>query len=407
MAGSRVLAAWRSGPSKHDLEQRLAMPMTLAALPHDGLWLHAASVGEVRALVPLARALRPRLNQPASLVTTSTITGRALAEKELGVSVRLAPLDGAGPLHRFMTTVRPRLHVVVETEIWPLRFSLLASQRIPLALVSARLSERRWPTYRRLSGLYARALDAITLLCPASEEDAERFSALGVSRSRFGPIGSLKWDAAAAPFDVHELTRLANTLGVDRSRPWLVMGSVHPGEGLSLLAALAGGTAGAALPCGVLLAPRHLDRFAPELQRVEQSGWRVHRASSGPAPPHTDVIVLDALGLLARVYSLATAATMGGTFVDVGGHTPLEAAVAGCPLVAGPYRDKQSDLCAPLASAGALVPVASVAAAAEVLRGWLKDDVARRRAGEAGRAVVAEHRGVSDRISVAVSELWR
>ena len=85
----------------------------------------------------------------------------------------------------------------------------------------------------------------------------------------------------------------------------------------------------------------------------------------------------------------------------------MEAAVAGCPLVAGPYRDKQSDLCAPLASAGALVPVASVAAAAEVLRGWLRDDVARRRAGEAGRAVVAEHHGVSERISVAVSELWR
>jgi 3-deoxy-D-manno-octulosonic-acid transferase len=157
----------------------------------------------------------------------------------------------------------------------------------------------------------------------------------------------------------------------------------------------------------VLLAPRHLDRYSSELERLERSGWRVHRLSKGAAPAGTDIIVLDGLGLLPRVYPLAAVALMGGTFVEIGGHSPLEAAVAGCPLVAGPYRDKQSDLCAPLAAAGALIPAATIAEAAAHVRTWLRDDMARRRAGDAGRAVVVQHRGLSDRLSDAVAELWR
>ncbi len=406
-AGGRVLAPWRRGASRLDLQQRLALPPTLAGLPSEILWLHAASVGEVRAMAPLSRTLRARLGQPATLLTTSTMTGRALAERELGLMARLAPLDGPGPVQRFLAATRPRLHLIVETELWPLRLSQLAARGVPVALVSARLSEKRWPTYQRLAGLYARALDAVTLVCPASSEDAERFAALGVPASRFGPLGSLKWDAALDPPQAGEVASLAAQWGVDRSRPWLALGSVHPGEGHALLTALAGGSVGAALPCGVLLAPRHLDRYASELERLERSGWRVHRLSKGAAPAGTDIIVLDGLGLLPRVYPLAAVAMMGGTFVEIGGHSPLEAAVAGCPLIAGPYRDKQSDLCAPLAAAGALLPVATITEAATQVLAWLRDDTARRRAGDAGRGVVVQHRGVSDRLSAAVAELWR
>lgn len=410
-SGARLFSQGLRGSRQADWRERLALDQALHALPERALWWHAASLGEVRAVLPLAAALYDLTGPSAAIVTTSTSTGRALAERSWPVaraaSIRLAPFDSHGPLRRFLSATNPCAHVIVETELWPQRLALLAQRRVPVVIASGRISTRRWPTYRRLGALYSPVIGSLAMVCPASNADAERFVQLGLDRARLGPIGSLKWEAAPAPPSREEAEALAGQCGIDRARPWIVFGSAHPGEVLPVLRALAAGRLGGPLPCGVLLAPRHLDRYAAELEALERTGWRVHRASLGAAPSGTDLLVLDGLGLLPRIYPLAAAAVLGGSFVPVGGHTPLEAAAAGCPLVAGPYRDQQTELCEALRTVGALVAVEHTDDAARQLRGWLDDPTAAAAAGRAGQAALRAHQGIAARIAAAIAPLWR
>ena len=384
------------------LDQRLArgeLP------PPGGLWLHAASVGEVTALAPLVDRLRAALPPGGLFLTTSTETGRARAAERCGAPVLLAPLDAPRVVHRFLERARPRGHVIVETELWPVRLRALARLGVPVALVSARLSPERFPRYRRARALYGPLLRGLDLLAPASREDAGRFLALGARAGHLGPIGNLKWDAVPSPAPEGELEELRESLGIARSRRWVVLGSVHPGEAAAVAAPLLARADG--VPAGVLVAPRHpqrFDRLASELAAAGLSPWR---ASAGPAPPGTTTILVDRMGVLARLYGVAEAALVGGTLVPVGGHSPLEAAAAGCPQVAGPHVEHQRDLVAPLERAGALVRVTDARHAAEVLSRWLTDPSLRDRAGRAALSEVERRRGHADRLAACVLELLR
>lgn len=390
--GSRAWAVFRPGAPGRLLHERLALASTLREIAAGGPWWHAASVGEVRALIPMSRALNWN---PAALITTNTATGRAIAEANWPARVRLAPLDAAGPVDRFLSAVDPPWHLTIETELWPVRFARLCERGASIVIVSGRLSVARWKQYQKLQRIYAQLLSQVQLVCPATPEDGERFVALGLPADRLGPVGSLKWEAASAALAAHEIDQLADQLGLDRTRPWLALGSVHPGEALVLLDALA---AGGALPCGVLLAPRHHERFARELAAIRARGWRVHAISQGAAPADTQILVLDRIGILPKIYSLTRVAVLGGSFVPVGGHTPLEAAVAGCPIVAGPFTEKQAELCAPLRAAGALFDTADPHDAAARIRTLLADPSP----GVAGIEVVARHRGVAIQLAAAV-----
>ena len=155
----------------------------------------------------------------------------------------------------------------------------------------------------------------------------------------------------------------------------------------------------------LLIAPRHPERFDELAAELERTGLRLHRASAGTAPAGTRAVLLDRMGVLPRAYPLAAAATLGGTFAPVGGHSPLEAAAAGCPLVSGPHDHAQADLIEPLAAVGALVRCASPASALSQLRSWLSDPAARLAAGEAAQHEVAARRGVARILAAAVREL--
>ncbi len=385
--------------ARRDLAERLATGEALEELPRGAIWAHAASMGEVRALASLARALVEAGETRPFFVTTQSGTGRRLA-RELGFASQLAPADQPTVLRRFLGALEPPLHLVVETEIWPWRLSLLRGLRVPTAIVSARLSLRRWPSYRRLRGLYGAALSEVTLLCPASEGDRDRFAALGVPAACFGPVGNLKWDAAPPPPDPLAIQALRSELGLDPALAWIVLGSCHPGEAAPF-ATLAAGPERSAL----LVAPRHPERFDELAAELQGAGLSVHRAAAGTAPAGTRAVLLDRMGVLPRAYPLAAAATLGGTFAPVGGHSPLEAAAAGCPLVSGPHDHAQADLVEPLADAGALVRCASPASALAQLRAWLNDPAARLAAGEAAQRAVASHRGVARILAAAVRGL--
>jgi 3-deoxy-D-manno-octulosonic-acid transferase len=418
-AGTLLYGAWRAvgatvataarighagrGRTAADLAERLALdpPATGAERP---IWLHAASVGELAPLAALAAALRRAGCDAPHVVTTSTTTGRTRARRELDPDARLAPLDARRPVDRWIAATRPRLHVVVETEIWPVRLAQLWRAGIPAALVSARLSPERWPRYHRARSLYDRCLGQLALLAPASAADRQRFLALGLPPGAVGPEGNLKWDAAPEPPAPADQQALRAELGLDPAVPWVVLGSAHPGEPGPLLEALLA-RLGGTLPCGLLVAPRHPARFDEVAAELEAVGVPLHRASRGPAPPGAQVVVLDRLGVLARVYPLAAAAVVGGTFVPVGGHSPLEAAAAGCPLLTGPHRTHQLDLVEPLEAAGAAACTATPTEAADVLARWIEQPDERAAAGRAARAEVDRRRGIADRLAATLRGL--
>ncbi|MBP7147399.1 MAG: 3-deoxy-D-manno-octulosonic acid transferase [Acidobacteria bacterium] len=403
-------AAWRVAAAmtgRHararELGERLALAPALAGLPRGAMWLHGASVGEVRALAPLAAALRRARGDLDLFVTASTPAGRERATEELRLPAVLAPLDAPGPVGRFLDQLSPRLHVVVETEIWPQRLAALERRGIPAALVSARLSAARLPRYRRLAPLFGPALASFRMVAPAGAADRERLLELGVPAQRLGPEGSLKWDSAPDPPEPAGNAGLARELGLDAGRDWLVLGSAHPGEAGPLLLALA--REEPARAAGLVVAPRHLARVGQIAAEIEAAGFAAHLASAGPRPAgDARVLLVDRIGVLPRLYPLAAAAVLGGTFVPVGGHTPLEAAAAGCPLICGPHAEAQIDLVEPLARAGALLRVDDAGGAARALAAWLADPAARARAGAAGRREVLARRGTAEQLARAVLE---
>lgn len=387
-----------------NLEERLARPAALSGLPRGGLWLHGASVGEIRATRPLVEALVASRPDLPLMVTASTVAGRDRARKELGLASRLAPVDADRPLNRFLDTVAPRLHIFIETEIWPNRLLQLQRRGIPAALVSARLAPEKVGRYRRLSAIYGPAISRLSLLAPASPADQARFALLPGAPQKTGPIGNLKWDAATPPPAAEECSALAGELGLDVQRPWLILGSAHPGEAYDLIRATEH-QLGSERRVGWLIAPRHPDRFAGEMDKLAALPGGIWRASAGPGPRDASRIVLDRIGLLPRVYPLGTAALLGGTFVPVGGHSPLEAAVAGCPLVSGPHIQHQIDLVEPLAAVGAVVSVSTIPEAAAVFARWITDQGSAAAAGAAARAEVSSRRGHAGRLAAAVLEL--
>jgi 3-deoxy-D-manno-octulosonic-acid transferase len=406
--GAGVVRGWARSRGKDglaaDLGQRLARDPGLEELPRGAMWLHAASVGEVRATAPLARALRQRRPGLELVVTTATRTGRRCAEQELGAPARLAPWDAAGPLRRFLRALRPRLHVSVETEIWPLRLRRLQRAGVPCALVSARISAGRAPRYRRAGALFRPALRGLALVAPSSVADRDRLLALGARLEALGPEGSLKWDACPEPPGEAATEELRSELGLERSRAWVVLGSVHPGESGPLLAELLSRT-GDEMDWGALVAPRHPARFEDVATELAGLPVPVHRASTGPAPADARVVLIDTLGVLPRLYPLARAAFVGGTLVPVGGHSPLEAAAAAVPISIGPHHAQQGDLLAPLEQAGAARVGEGAAAAASALARWIRDPDEAAAAGARARAEVDRRRGLSEPLAESLLEL--
>ncbi len=395
----RGLLATRGQADRADLRERLVLG-DVPLPPGDGplAWFHGASVGEMAALEPLVRELVARRPDLRVLVTAQTRTGKTRATR-LTRFARLAPLDATGPLRRFLSATRPSLHVVVETEIWPRRLALLGKDGVPAALVSARLAPEREERYRRLRGIYRPALARFRLVAPGSEADRERLLRLGLPEDRLGPVGNLKWDAVPLPGPEAEARAraLLAELGLDPGGPVVVLGSVHPGEPAPVLAALARARGDA--PWLAVVAPRHPERFDRVAAELAAAGFPPHRASVGPAPPGTRVLLLDRMGVLRDLFPAARAALLGGTLAPVGGHSPLEAAAAGCPVVSGPHVHHQEDLVATLAAAGALVREEDATGAGRLLARWLDDAAARETAARAARETVARHQGVAARLA--------
>ncbi|MEK8090792.1 lipid IV(A) 3-deoxy-D-manno-octulosonic acid transferase [Thermithiobacillus plumbiphilus] len=354
------------------------------------IWVHAVSVGESLAAVPLVQALRARYPEHPILMTTVTPTGAEVVQQRLKGLVRhvYAPYDLPFAVRRFLKRNRPLLGIVMETEVWPNLYHAAACLRVPMALVNARLSDRSSKGYRRFIKLIGPALRDLALIAAQSEDDAARFRALGAGNVYV--TGNLKFDLPDQSESFVQGRALRRAWG---GRQVWVFGSTHEGEEALALDVLDG--LRTRFPDLLLvLVPRHPQRFEAVAALIEARGLSFVRHGRKEVPQsHHAVLLGDTLGELSGFYAAADVVTVGGSFVPVGGHNVLEPAALGKPVSFGPYMHNFREIRAKLLAADAGIEVPDAQALQRRLQDWLAQPQAAQAVGANGMAVVDANRG--------------
>jgi 3-deoxy-D-manno-octulosonic-acid transferase len=370
-----------------------------------GVWVHAVSVGETQAAQPLIKRLlgEPRA-QPVT-VTTTTPTGSVRVGELFGDQVFhvYLPFDLPWAVDGFLERVRPRLLIMVETEIWPNLLARCAAHGIPTLLANGRLSARSARRYARLDGFTRETFAAIGAVAAQTEADAQRFVALGTPADRVRVTGSMKFDMAIRGSVKEQAEVLRRDWGTDR--PVWVAASTHEGEEEAVLEAHRHVLT--AVPEALLvLVPRHPERFERAAQLVRRAGLTMARRTERSAvTAGTAVFLGDTMGELPVFLGAADAAFVGGSLVDIGGHNVLEPAAFGVPVVFGPHMHNFVAISELLLAADAARQVSDAEGLADVVLRWLGDASERARIGENGRRVVEANRGALDRTWQLVVEL--
>lgn len=373
------------------------------AAPVDGgppsAWLHAVSVGEAIAAVPLVEGLR-RLHPELPLVmTTVTNTGAQIVrDRFAGLAThRFFPLDLPWVVRRVAASINPAFLICMETELWPNTLRALASRGIPVMIANGRISDRSFRRYRLVRRFMMSVLADVRVFAMQSDEDARRIIALGAHPERVVVTGNIKLDATVAdPAGAVDLWR--RLLGLSPEQRVWIAGSTHAGEEDVVLEAHR--AAVAECPELVLvIAPRHPERTDEVLALLERRGWPAIRRSELPfavtstATPVPPVVVLDTVGELATLYAIADVVFVGGSLVPVGGHNLLEAAQRRKPILIGPHVGNFRESTGLLESVGAALVVRDASELSRELRRLLADSDLRVKVGDAGYEAVASRHG--------------
>lgn len=335
------------------------------------VWVHAASVGETNAVLPLVGRLTAA--GFAVLFTSTTLTSAGVAAKALpkGAVHQFAPLDIGGFVDRFLGYWRPELAIFVESELWPNIVRRLSARQTPLVLVNASLSERSFRGWQRFAGFAGDVFGKIALCLAQTDEEAARFRALGAPDVRV--TGNLKFDVPLLAADPAALALLKSSIG---DRPVWVAASTHEGE--EGFVADAHRLVRERQP-GLLtiLVPRHPQRGDAVRALLEARSLKVaQRSQANPLTPETDVYLADTLGELGLFYRAAPIAFLGGSLVPVGGHNPIEPVRLGAAVLHGPYVHDQTMLFGLLDNVSPLPPIADAAGLAELVARLIGDPAA-------------------------------
>jgi 3-deoxy-D-manno-octulosonic-acid transferase len=372
------------------------------------VWLHAVSVGEVLAVSRLVSELDKGLPGFQVLVSTTTRTGQKLAQERFGANrVFYCPLDVPWAVRAYLKAVNPRMLILAETEFWPNLLDGCFRRGIPVAVVNARISDRSWPRYRMFRRLWGPLLGKLSRVLAQSEVDAERLIAIGCQPERVTVSGNLKFDVRAA--QEAEATRQLKALGLGLR--FVVAGSTLEGEEAALIETwprLLDGDPNLAL----VLAPRHPERFGVVEALLERSGFAWCKRSTWkgvadnalkPLVPGK-IVLLDTIGELASIYSIAVVAFVGGSLLPAGGHNPLEPAQFGVPIVMGPHYANFRAITDDLRAHNA-IQIATRDELAQTLAGLLTDVTAARAIGSRARQVFEQQAGATDRTLRALEEV--
>ncbi|MEO8734938.1 MAG: 3-deoxy-D-manno-octulosonic acid transferase [Edaphobacter sp.] len=381
--------------------------LRLAVEGREVVWVHAVSVGEVMAATQLIREIGAARPELLIAVSTTTATGQRLAKQRLPeLPVFYLPLDFGFVVRRYLRVLRPRMLVLMESELWPNLIEQCAKAEIPIAVVNARVSDRSLPRYLRLRRLWRPLLEKISLYLAQSAETGERLVRIGVPVERIRVTGNLKYDLREG--------RESSLVAMLRAQlptgaRVVVCGSTLEGEERILLAAWP--EVLAAEPGAVMvLAPRHPDRFDAVAAIIREAGFTAVRASEFRERPRMlvagNIFLLDTIGDLAAVYSLGAVAFVGGSLVAAGGHNPLEPARFGIPVLMGPSFENFREIVEVLQARDAIW-VVPAAVFADTLVDMLRHTNETRAMGERGREIFESQAGATARTVQALRELLK
>jgi 3-deoxy-D-manno-octulosonic-acid transferase len=372
-------------------------------------WLHAVSVGEVNIALKLANALRAVEPQLHCVLTTTTTTGFALANKNAPawVEVMYTPLDYWLIMRRAFRVIKPTRIVLIEAEVWPNLVAVAHACRIPTILVNARLSPRSERRFRRFRFFVAPTFRLLDLVCAQEPEDVDRWAVLGIARNRIRPIGSIKYDP-----DGHDQTSEAQgkaqpAIGRGHNgRPVLFGGSTHRGEE-EILANLFVRLREQFPSLRLFIAPRHVERLREIRAKLAALPMRVTLASELASSPESDAdcIVLDTTGELQVWYAIATIVFVGKSLTAQGGQNPVEPIIAGKPVVFGPHMENFAALAKTLVSKKGAIQIQDADSLELAIAELLRDSEARQRLVQRAREVLSSHQGATARAAALIHEL--
>ncbi|MGZ4810137.1 MAG: 3-deoxy-D-manno-octulosonic acid transferase [Thermoanaerobaculia bacterium] len=375
---------YRSKPGEHDV------------------WLHAVSVGEVLAARTVVAAILRQRPQTSLVVTTTTITGQAQARRLYpDATVTYFPFDFAFAVRRFLDHHRPRVFATMETEIWPNVTRLSRDRGTRLILANGRISDRSFPRYRAMRFVVGRILRRYARILAREETDRKRFVAIGAPEAIVETSGNVKFDYEPDETPLEIAPQLRAIIG---DRHVLVLGSTMEGEDEALLPEIESLLRDANV--FVIIAPRKPERFELVAGLLTTTSLRfVRRSAIGSATIAADVLLLDTIGELARIYRFATAAFIGGTLEPFGGHNPIEAAAAWVPVCFGPSMSNFREIAEVFLRNRAAEEVRTAADVVAFARRMFEDPAARKEIGERARSTVQQNRGASVRTAQRIVEL--
>lgn len=394
-----------------NLAQRMGyLPVSFNLDGDDSIWIHAVSVGEAltaRAILPDLRRLYPGLR---IFVSTTTLSGQQIARTRLQDvdAVFFFPFDLPPFVNRTLRLVRPKLFIMMETEIWPNLLSACRRQGVRTLLVNGRISSRSYPRYKLARRFFRHVLTDVDRFCMQSDESARRIVQIGADPARVVVTGSLKFEsldlsAAAAGRGAGRVLRFFR---ISPGRPVLIAGSTMKGEEALVLQAFS--AVRREWPDALLvLAPRKPERFGEAEALARAEGMSVSRRSALPvdAEPRTAVVVLDSIGELAHLFQVASLVFIGGSLVDHGGHNILEPAAHGKPILFGPHMQNFAEIAEAFVASHAAIQVRDAGELAEACVRLIGDPVERARLGAAARAMVEANRGAKPRTLEAIAQL--
>jgi 3-deoxy-D-manno-octulosonic-acid transferase len=399
---------FRRGGYRRNFGQRLGF---YSAESGEGLrgkhptWIHAVSVGEIMIALKLAeelRTLRPGLK---CVLTTTTTTGHALAEKSAAewMQVLYAPLDFWPVMRRAFRVIAPQRIVLIEAEVWPNLVAEARKRQIPVVLANARLSPRSEHRFRRFRFFVTPTFRQLDLICVPSSEDAERWKKLGVKSARIDAVGNIKYDVSNPRHSSGEVQRLIQT---EATRPILFGGSTHPGEEKILIDAFC------ALRCEfpelfLVLAPRHVERASEIEAELRSRNLRsIRRSAVSKGVEGSDCLLIDTTGELPDWYEIATIVFIGKSLTAHGGQNPVEAISARKPVIMGPHMENFASLAKQLIAENGAVCVQDLPELIDTALRLLRDAAAREQLVTNAIRVLQPHREATARTAALIEDIF-
>lgn len=399
-----LFQAIKTGKHYKGLKERLGYysPATPAWLEKGKpIWIHAVSVGEVMAASTLVPLLKDRYPGLPLLISTVTETGNRVARERIpDALVIFFPLDWRCIVERCLERFRPRLFLLIETEIWPNFLHACSKKDIPVAIINGRLSRNSFRNYRLVRPFLRRVLAQISLFCVQGEEDAQRFLELGAPAERVRITGNLKFDLQDKP----GYGRESWEDWFPRGSSVLIAGSTHKGEEEAVLEAFLYVEKEFPNLC-LLLAPRHPERLAEVEALLARRGIVYTKRTELPFKGmQGKVILLDTVGELASLYGIGTLIFVGGSLVPRGGHNILEPALFGKPILFGPYMENFAEIASLFLSQGAALQVRNEGELADMVLALLRSPERAAALGKAAGDIMAAHRGAASRALEFIEE---